>query len=138
MESTDKTTTDLMNEELENIDSFEDFRSKHESDFIARSLTDFIIQTIIKKDLEKADVIKRADFERTYGYQILNGRRKPNRKNLIQLSFGLRLNRKEAAKLFKIAGHAALHPKIKDEAAAIFCLNKGYTYLEYLFFLDET
>lgn len=70
-------------------------------------------------------VIKRAGIDRTYGHQLFSGRRKPSRDKVIQLAFGFGLNVEEAQKLLKAARHTALYPKIKRDAAIIYCLARN-------------
>ena len=132
-----KTTTELMNEKLASTNSFEEFETTYGKNYIATSLHDLIQKTMAEKGLSKSDVIKDANLERTYGYQILRGLRKPSRDKLVQLAFGLKLSAKETEKMFKAAGFNPLYAKIQNEAAIIYCLNKGYNYLDCTIFLDS-
>lgn len=75
-------------------------------------------------------VIKRAAIERTYGHQLFNGTRKPSRDKVIQLAFGLGLNLEDTQKLLQIAQKSPLYPKIKRDAAILYCLNHHKDVLE--------
>ncbi len=75
-------------------------------------------------------VIKRAGIERTYGHQLFNGTRKPSRDKVIQLAFGLNLDVDGAQKLLMIAQKSPLYPKIKRDAAILFCLAHQKGFLE--------
>jgi hypothetical protein len=68
-------------------------------------------------------VIKQACIERTYGHQLFNGTRKPSRDKVIQLAFGFGLGVDEAQKLLKIAQKSLLYPKIKRDAAILYCIS---------------
>ncbi len=68
-------------------------------------------------------VIKQAAIERTYGHQLFNGTRKPSRDKVIQLAFGFGLEVDGAQKLLKLAQKSALYPRIKRDAAILYCLN---------------
>ena len=70
-------------------------------------------------------VIKRAGIDRTYGHQLFSGRRKPSRDKVIQLAFGFGLDVEETQQLLKSARHTALYPKIKRDAAIIYCLARN-------------
>jgi len=129
-------TTDLMQEALQDSRLFSEFETAYKRQYIAEDFRNYVENTIEAKGLSKAEVIRNADFERTYGYQILRGARKPSRDKLIQLAFGLRLSPGEAARMFKLAGYLPMYPKIQREAAMLFCLSKGYTYTECMIFLD--
>lgn len=68
-------------------------------------------------------VIKQANIERTYGHQLFNGTRKPSRDKVIQLAFGFCFNFDDTQKLLQIAQKSLLYPKIKRDAAIIYCIN---------------
>lgn len=68
-------------------------------------------------------VIKQAAIERTYGHQLFNGTRKPSRDKVIQLAFGFKLNVEETQKLLQIGQKSLLYPKIKRDAAVLYCIN---------------
>lgn len=78
-----------------------------------------------------AVIIQRAGIERSYGYQLFNGTRKPSRDKLIQLSFGFRMDVDSAQELLKNARQTTLYPKIMRDAAIMRCLHDGKT-------IDET
>jgi hypothetical protein len=75
-------------------------------------------------------VIRRADIERTYGHQLFNGRRKPSRDKVLQLAFGLQLDIEGTQRLLQIAQKSALYPKIKRDAASLYCLQYRQDILE--------
>lgn len=75
-------------------------------------------------------VIKRAAIERTYGHQLFNGTRKPSRDKVIQLAFGLELDTDGTQELLRIAQKNQLYPKIKRDAAILYCLENKKDVLE--------
>ena len=68
-------------------------------------------------------VIKNASIERTYGHQLFNGTRKPSRDKVIQLAFGFELDVEGTQHLLRIAQKSPLYPRIKRDAAILYCLN---------------
>ena len=68
-------------------------------------------------------VIKNASIERTYGHQLFNGTRKPSRDKVIQLAFGFGLDVEGTQHLLRIAQKSPLYPRIKRDAAILYCLN---------------
>lgn len=75
-------------------------------------------------------VIKQAGIERTYGHQLFNGTRKPSRDKVIQLAFGFKLDLDDTQKLLQIAQKSPLYPKIKRDAAILFCITHQKDMLE--------
>ncbi|HWQ58220.1 MAG TPA: hypothetical protein VN540_04300 [Clostridia bacterium] len=82
-------------------------------------------------------VIKRAAIERTYGHQLFNGTRRPSRDKVIQLAFGFGMDVGGAQELLRAAGKSQLYPKIKRDAALLYCFNKGADIFETQALLHE-
>lgn len=70
--------------------------------------------------VKPGEVIRRAQIERTYGYQIFNGTRRPSRDKLIQLAFGFGLSLEQTQDLLKRSGKSVLYSRIRRDAACIF------------------
>lgn len=68
-------------------------------------------------------VIRQASIERTYGHQLFNGTRKPSRDKVIQLAFGFGLDVDGTQKLLKAAQKNPLYPRIKRDAAILYCIS---------------
>lgn len=68
-------------------------------------------------------IIKQSSIERTYGHQLFNGTRKPSRDKVIQLAFGFGLDVDGTQNLLKMAQKNALYPRIKRDAAILYCIN---------------
>lgn len=68
-------------------------------------------------------IIRLSAIDRTYGHQLFNGRRRPSRDKVIQLAFGFGLDVDGAQRLLLRAQKSALYPKIRRDAAILYCLN---------------
>lgn len=68
-------------------------------------------------------VIRQSSIERTYGHQLFNGTRKPSRDKVIQLAFGFALDVDGTQKLLKMAQKNPLYPRIKRDAAILYCIS---------------
>ncbi|NSW52044.1 MAG: helix-turn-helix transcriptional regulator [Anaerolineae bacterium] len=84
--------------------------------------SDYLGEICNEKGLIPEHVVLAAGIERTYGHQLFNGTRKPSRDKVIQLAFGLGLDVEQTQKLLQAAGRSTLYPKIKRDAAIVFCL----------------
>jgi len=82
-------------------------------------------------------VIKKAGIERTYGHQLFNGTRNPSRDKAIQLAFGLGLDPDGAQKLLQIARKNALYPRIKRDAAILYCFENRKSFPDAQCLLDS-
>lgn len=75
-------------------------------------------------------VIKKSSIERTYGHQLFNGTRKPSRDKVIQLSFGFGLDVDGTQKMLKVSQKNSLYPRIKRDAAILYCIKNHIGILE--------
>ncbi len=70
----------------------------------------------------RGQVIARSGIDRTYGYQLFNGTRRPSREKAVQLAFGFRLDLEQTQLLLRAAGKNPLEPRFKRDAAIIYCI----------------
>jgi transcriptional regulator with XRE-family HTH domain len=77
------------------------------------------------KGLTAAQVIREAGIDRSFGYQLLSGRRTPSRDTVIRFALGLCLGYSGAQDLLKIARKSPLYAKIKRDAVIIYALGQG-------------
>jgi hypothetical protein len=82
-------------------------------------------------------IIKRADIERSFGHQLFKGTKNPSRDTVLQLAFGLEADVDTAQELLKHAGMSALYPRIKRDAAIIYCLHNRFSFVETQTILHE-
>ena len=87
-------------------------------------LYEYIEKIFKEKNLKKSTVIKNADLDRTYAYEILRGDKKPSRDKILQLCIGANLSLEETNKALKIGDCGELYPKILRDSILIFAINK--------------
>lgn len=90
-----------------------------------RSLSDYLHLLLVEKELERADVIRKAGLNETFGYQIFMGQRNPSRNKVLQIAFGMALPLRETNRLLQAAGVNTLYCKNRRDAIIIFCIEKG-------------
>ncbi len=91
---------------------------------------EYITQLCKKRGEVPEHIIRRANIERSYGHQIFRGARNPSRDTVLQLAFGFEANVDEAQELLKYAGKNTLYPRVKRDAALIYCLRDHFTIVE--------
>ena len=79
------------------------------------------------RGLTVQDVIVRCNLDRSYGYQLFNGTRRPTRDFLLRLSLLLRLEEREVQRLLKIAARPVLYARNRRDAAVLYGLAHGLT-----------
>ncbi len=83
---------------------------------------------IAEKKLSHADVIRKLNVERSYGYQLLNGKRVPTRLHIIKLGLIFRLELDEMQKLLKAAGKEILYARDLTDAKVIYAIEHKFDY----------
>lgn len=119
---TERLTEEVLKDLLEtpSIDSFID---KHE--FPSCSLSDYLQQMLEKKHLERARVVRMADLNETFGYQIFTGARNPSRNKVLQIAFAMALTLRETNRALSASGASTLTCKNRRDAIIIFCIDHG-------------
>lgn len=119
--------TSKMLEELKVCNEFEKFYDENKKYTVDGSLAEYIEKLLKEKGLSKADVIRNAEMSEVYAYQIMSGLRIPDRKKLLCLAFGMKLDLDETQKLLKCTGYAPLYVKNTFDCIVIYGLCNGFT-----------
>lgn len=131
-----KTTGDLL-KSLKSKATVDDYLTENSNELIFDTLPDWIEFHMIKKKLDKADVVRASNITRTYAYQIINGDKKPSRDKLIMLCFGLRLTLDETQQILRRTGYSELYPRDLRDSIIIFALLHGYSVVDLNILLAE-
>lgn len=115
--------TDELLKELLDAPSIDTYVDQH--DFIERTLSEYLQQLLEEKHLERARVVRMADLNETYGYQIFTGARQPTRNKVLQIAFAMALTLKETNRALTAAGTSALNCKDRRDAIIIFCIDRS-------------
>lgn len=115
-------TEELLDDLLE-APSLDKFMSEH--DLGVRTLSDYLNQMLAEKGLERAAVVRMANLNETFGYQIFKGTRRPSRNKVLQISFAMALTLRETNRALEPAGVSSLYSKDRRDAIIIFCIDRG-------------
>jgi hypothetical protein len=103
---------------------------KNTDEMRLQSFSEYITELRDKKDEVSERIIKRANIERSFGHQLFKGTKKPSRDTVLKLVFGFEADVDTAQELLKHAGMSPLYPRIKRDAAIIYCINNHFTIVE--------
>ncbi|RDY28214.1 hypothetical protein CHL78_006400 [Romboutsia weinsteinii] len=118
---------------LNNIDdeaNLNNFLSDKLSNIKNLNFPNYFEQLLKQKGISKSTAIKNADIDRTYGYEILRGDKKPSRDKILQLCIGAGFTLEECNKALKLGNVSELYPKIPRDSIIIFGINRGIKILE--------
>lgn len=130
-----KSTKELI-KKIKRIDRYDrDFLN--DNDFKCPQIQYYLADLLREHNISYVEYIQQMNLERGYGYQILNGNRKPSREILIKTAIFLQLNLEETQRLLKIGSRNILYPRIKKDAVTIFSIEKKLSLAEYLELSDS-
>lgn len=92
-------------------------------DFEPPQLTEYLSLLLKDRGLSVRDVVESCNLDRSYGYQLFNGTRRPTRNMLLRLCLVLELPEEEAQRLLKLAGRPVLYARSRSDAAVLYGLN---------------
>lgn len=115
--------TEEVLQELLDAPSLDEFIDAHE--FPAVTLPEFLERMLEKKALKRSRVVRMADLNETFGYQIFTGARNPSRDKVLQIAFAMALSLRETNRALMAAGASSLDPKCRRDAIIIFCIDQG-------------
>ncbi len=90
-----------------------------------RTLVKYLNELLEQKGLKRAEVVRAAGINETFGYQIFKGQRNPTRDKVLQLALAMRLSLRETNRLLKAAGANELYCKDRRDAIVLFCIDHG-------------
>lgn len=120
--SNTKISTSTLMKRLFKTARLRSFMKTYDNEFVKTTFREYIQKLCAERDLVSEHVIKNCGIDRTYGHQLFSGLRQPSRDKVIQLAFGFSLDVDETQELLKAAGKSLLYPKIKRDAAIMYCL----------------
>lgn len=118
--------TQVLQSELKNAQSAEAFVAANQSELQIKTVAEYLNEMMIRYDLEKCDVNRRAELTGNYLYQVCNGSKSPGRDKLIQIALGFPLSLEETQYLLRLGGHSELYVRNSRDAFLMFAIEKGY------------
>lgn len=125
-----KDSTNTLLDGIFKASTLDNFIQEHEDALRVPTLSAYLGALCRGKGMLRAEVVRRAGIDRSFGFQIFQGTRNPSRDKVIQLAVGFGLDYEQAQALLKAAQKSALYPRIKRDAAIIYCLNKHLSFTD--------
>ena len=90
-----------------------------------QSFHDYLSELIAKRGVDASGLGEAALISRSFAYQLISGVRVPGREIILRAAIGLGFTVDETQRLLKLADRGILYPKLKRDAAIIYCLANG-------------
>ncbi len=90
----------------------------------------YLYRLMTARNLKPKDVVTESGLERSYFYHILSGKKLPLRNVVLRISLCIGASYQETNKLLLLASQGALYPRVRRDAALIYCIEHKYTMSE--------
>lgn len=124
-----KNTDDLL-KELKNNCEIESYINTNSMAFIYHTISDFWYETCEKSKMSKSNIINKSEFNYSFFYDVINGRKIPTRDKIIRLALTMKLDFEDCQQALRLSDKALLYPKIKKDSIIIYAINNSLTIFE--------
>ncbi|MBQ9360801.1 MAG: helix-turn-helix transcriptional regulator [Lachnospiraceae bacterium] len=100
------------------------FKEKYIGPADNRTFQEYLKDLMEKRGVSASLLIRDSFISKTYFYQFLSGERLPGRDMALRLAFSLHLSVEETQTFLTLAKCGVLYPKIRRDAAILYCLQK--------------
>ena len=90
-----------------------------------RKLSEYLQSLLEAKRLERSRVVRMANLNETFGYEIFTGKKNPSRNKVLQIALAMALTLQETNRALGAAGVSQLYCKDRRDAIIIFCIDRG-------------
>ncbi|MBQ8767808.1 MAG: XRE family transcriptional regulator [Clostridia bacterium] len=125
-----KKPTDEMMDKLLKSNNIEEYIKENQENFVDLTISQFLNEYLIAKDLKKSAVIKDAEISEIFGFQVFSGTRNPSRNTLLSICIAMKMSLEDVQATLKIAEYAPLYPKTKRDSIIIWGINNCKTVCE--------
>ncbi len=99
------------------------FLEEYKEEMLSIQPHEFLNNLVANSSLRKSEIVKNADFDTVYFYQILSGKKTPSRDKLLRLLIGMNVSFKNCQVMLRLYGHAELSPRIARDSIIIYSIN---------------
>ena len=127
-----RTTDDLMNVlvNLQNQDQLDSFLTDQETNHNLPPFHEYYSTLDKVRQSKKADLMRASGIERSYFYQLIDGRKQPGRDKVIALGLAASLSLKEILRCLELAHQPLLYSRDKRDSILIFAIQNAKTVAE--------
>lgn len=122
-----KSTEDLMTELSRKSCRINNYLKINTDSFVCENIHDFWEGVIQKSGLSKSNIINKSDFSYCYFYDVINGRKIPNKDKIVRLILTMHLDLDDCQQALRLSGRSSLYPRINKDSIIIYSINHGLT-----------
>ena len=119
-----KKDTDKLLEELQHVQSMENFLKCNEPELAIDTLAEYLQKLLERKGLAKSDIVKASCLEEAYAYHIFSGKKNPSKVKVLAIAIAMKLDLRETQYLLKAAKVSELYARNIWDSVLIYAINK--------------
>ena len=119
-----------MQQEILSTDNIYDVLDKERESFRFEELSEYLLSLLERNNIKRSEAVRKSGLDRSYGHQIISGRKVPSRDKLLALSFGMELELNEVNDLLKVSRNRTLYPRDQRDAIIIYALTNKLSIIE--------
>ena len=120
---------DILNS-IDNKNNLTKYITKAKLNYNSLDFNNYFEELLNMKNLKKSTIIEFSNLDRTYAYQILNGKKKPSRDKILQLCIAANLNFDEVQKCLTLGNVGQLYAKSPRDSAIIFGIKNNISLID--------
>lgn len=113
--------------ELEADCEIEDYLNSNTSSFVNHTLSNFWQDICEKSGMSKSNIINKSEFNYSFFYDVINGRKIPARDKIIRLALTMNIGLDNCQQALRLSDKSLLYPRIKRDSIIIYALNNSLT-----------
>ena len=125
-----KKSTEELLKILEQAETPEAYQEAAGEELFKTSLPEELNRLLAERGRKPAEVIRAAQLDKSYGYDIFAGKKTPSRDKVLAIAFGLSLDGAETQRLLKFSGYAPLYARDIRDSVILFSLQHQKTLAE--------
>lgn len=135
--ATRKLRTSALLNRISQTSDIRDCLAKNEEQMRLPDFSAFITALCKQRGVAPQRIIERANIENSFGHQLFKGTRKASRDTVLLLAFGFEADVQLTQELLRHGRLAQLYPRVKRDAALIYCFSHGLNVIEAQALLQE-
>ena len=103
--------------------SMTEFLRENKAAFINKSVGEYIDLEIEKRKLTKAKIIRDSGMNKRYFFDVLNGRKIPDRRYIIRIFMAMEMDLEDVQWYLNACGYRQLYARDQQDCVIIYCIN---------------
>lgn len=117
--------TEKILEKLSGTKSITEFLEENKDAFDLLTIGEYIELELKNRNMTKASIIRKSGINKRFFFDILSGKKTPNRRYIIRIFLTLKLEFADVQWYLKACDFPQLYAKNKRDSIIIYCLNKN-------------